>query len=409
MREPRGLWSIGPPWIPLVWVLATASLLIGLRHGFYLDDFTWLERAHLAGHSLLRAVTPWKSYEVRSVGQLLYWIEYLVFRDHAWGYNLVSFALHVAVSLLVVRLARAGGVPTRSAALAGMLFYAGVGHYTKPVAWSCAQVIVLATLFALAAVVRFLEVDIHRARFPILPILLLVLGLATHEVVLLAPLGLALLAETARHPARRALWIVGALITGTYFALTLSYHLSHPVAHGSVRSVFENLFLFPAAYLFTPQATKVVSRLGALGVPGDELLAAVRLALMAVGALLLIFGARIAWRAEPRLRAIIAFGLLLFLPVLPMPVQENWLEVRYLYPTTSFLLPAMTLGMAALLARAPLGRRGLLRFVFGIWLIGVLGGAAYVQHRAYQESHLPRVQQRWERLSDVREGRPPRW
>ncbi|MFN8548413.1 MAG: hypothetical protein U0527_10765 [Candidatus Eisenbacteria bacterium] len=400
---------IGPSWMILAWVLATASLLVGLRHGFYLDDFTWLERAHLAGHSALRAATPWKSYEVRSVGQLLYWLEYLVFRDHAWGYNLVSLALHVGVTMLVVRLARVSGLSARLAAVAGLLFYAGVGHYTKPVAWSCAQVIVLGTLFALAAVVHFLEIDVHRERFPYLPVAMLALGLATHEVVILAPLGLAFLAHALRHPARRALLGVGLVMTGAYVAITLPYHLAHPVAHGSLRSVLENLLLFPAAYLFTPQATKVVSRFGALGVPGEEVLAAVRVGLMLVGALLLVLGARAAWRAQSRQRIVIAFGLLLFFPVLPMPTQENWIEVRYLYPTSSFLLPSVTLGLAALLERVSASRRLLLRIAFGIWFLGVLAGGAYVQHRAYQESHLPRVEQRWERLSDVREGRPPRW
>lgn len=400
---------IGSPWLLLAWVLATASLLFGLRHGFYLDDFTWLERAHLAGHSALRAATPWKSYEVRSVGQLLYWLEYLAFRDHALGYNLVSLALHVGVSLLVVRLARTGGLTPRVAGVAGLLFYAGVGHYTKPVAWSCAQVIVLGTLFALAASVRFLEVDAHRGRFPYPTVALLALGLATHEVVILAPLGVALLAWTLRYSSRRALLWVGICMIGAYVAITLPYHLAHPVARGSARSVLANLLLFPAAYLFTPQATKVVSRLGALGVPGDQVLGAVRGGLMLLGAVLLILGARAASKLEPKLRAIVMVGALLFLPVLPMPTKENWIEVRYLYPTSSFLLPAVTLGLARLVERAPSRRRLLLRIAFGIWFLGVLGGGAYVQYRAYQESHLPRVQQRWERLSDVREGRPPRW
>ena len=391
-------------WSGALWggfLLGLAPQAAGLTHGFYEDDFTWLGGVIRAGDSPLSILAPWKSYEIRTLPQALFYLEYRLFGLHPLGYNLTSLLLHLGCAFLVARLASLAGLTRKLSLASGVLFFAGLGHYAKPMTWACAQVILLGTLFTLWAVAEFLRRRDPTGprddrRFPYVPVLLLAAAIASHEIVILAPFGLAFLAYRLRDPRRRSILAVGAAMSLLYGLITLRVHLRHPVASATVITPFWNLVHFPAAFLAPPQIMHVLQRLS----PGSRIpspLFSVWNGLVWVAGVVVVVAAiLIAIRTTPPLRRLMAIGLLVFLPVLPMPMPGNWVEARYLYPTSAFLAPALCAGVAGLFRSLSRAKAAALAGALAFWALAILAGSSYMQKQTHDISADPRNQRRLE-------------
>ena len=388
--------------------LALIPLLTGLGHGFYRDDFTWLEHACRPGATILDSLRPWKNQELRSLGQLLFYIQYRLFGFHPLGFNIVSLLLHLTTVGMVVCLARLAGQARGLALAAGVLFLAGLGHYGKPEAWACAQVIILGPLLAAAGLAVFLA-QLRRPadarRFPYWSYPLLAAAVFTHEITFLAPLGLALVAFQVRHPHRRLMAGIGLLAPAAYFLATLPMHQRHPVAATSISVLLHNIFYFPAAYLFPLQGMdawmRILGRASSAPVwPG----AAEALPIL-LGAGVLLALALYTWKASPLMRGLIAFGFLLLAPAFAMPTPSRWIEVRYLYPATIFWSPAICAGLYGLGSALRPKARSLLVVLLVLWYLGILTGSLYIQRRAREDAADPTLSVRWQRLEELM-GKP---
>ena len=147
---------------PIVALLfGLAPLLPGLAHGFYRDDFWWLEQSFLSLREPLHLFDPWLSGFFRPLGQTAFFAQFLVFRFEPLPYNLVSLALHGWAGYLVGRLATALGAGAGSRGVAIALFLVGTGHFAKPVMWACSQPILIATSLLLTVVLGMIE-DVRR-------------------------------------------------------------------------------------------------------------------------------------------------------------------------------------------------------------------------------------------------------
>ena len=384
--------------------LALIPLLTGLGHGFYRDDFTWLEHACRPGATVLDSLRPWKNQELRSLGQLLFYLQYRLFGFHPLGFNIVSLLLHLITTGMVVCLARLAGQARGMALAAGVLFLAGLGHYGKPAAWACAQVIILGPLLAAAGLAVFLA-QLRRPadarRFPYWSYPFLAAAVFTHEITFLAPLGLALVAFLLRHPHRRIMAGIGLLAPAAYFLGTLQMHEHHPVAGTSISVLLHNIFYFPAAYLFPLQGMDAWMRIlgRASSAPMWPRAWAALPILLGAGVLLVL--ALYTRKAPPLMRGLVGFGFLLLAPAFAMPMSPHWIEARYLYPTTIFWSPAICAGLHSAGSALRPKVRSLFVVLLLLWYLGILTGSFYIQRRAREDAADPTMNVRWQRLEEI--------
>lgn len=386
---------------PFLAALAFVPYLLALRHGFYEDDFWYLEKAFLVGSHPLRAFVPWKDGEVRPVGVSFFYLQYLLFGFRPFGYNLVSLLLHIGSALLVARMAILSGVGRGASIAAGILFFAGMGHCGKPIEWACTQPMALATFLALASTVLLLS----GRRRVVLPIAAAIAAMLAHEIALLAPLGFALISLLARHPRRRVLAASGIAATILFSILTLPEHMKHPVHEITAGRYLRNLVNYAGSYIVAPQSVTVALQHVPL-VPAASagfLIAAIP---FLIGVAVLAGLAAIAARARGAQLGILVLGALVLAPALAMPMPPHWVETRHLYTASAFLLPAVCAAVAAIPGRFP-SWRPLLTAMGLLFFLGVVSGSLYMTRRVYQEASKPDVQQRWERLNEVRAGLPP--
>jgi hypothetical protein len=397
----------GTPLLLALTGLVAAPQIAGLGHGFYLDDLTWFFALFRGYGSFWKIFAPWKPNDIRCLGQLLFFTEYILFGLHPLGYNIVSLLLHWGCLLLVGRLARLSGLSRRQSWAAALLFGAGLGHYTKPLTWACAQSLELATLFLLAAaaVVHSSSGTRSARRALLLPLLLFALALLAHEIVFLGFAGLAFLAYSRGERRWRLLGMLGLAEAAIYGWATFHAHTGHPVASGGMMQPLLNLFYFPAAYLMPVQISGVLRHLLPGSLPlGLATALAAALALLA-GAAVLGFLTILARGASPGLRPLLVLSLLSFLPVLPMPMPRGWVEVRYLYPMSAFLAPALVDGVGAAWGRLSSKARASLVACAILWGMGVYAGSLYMQRQAWDLSRLPATRRGW---AQVQEAQPAR-
>jgi hypothetical protein len=372
-------------------LLGLGPLLPGLVHGFYRDDFWWLEQAFLSLHDPLHLFDPWLSGFFRPLGQTAFFAQFLVFRFEPLPYNLVSLALHGWAGYLVGRLAAALG---GGRAVAIVLFLVGTGHFAKPVMWACSQPILIATSLLLIVVLRMIE-DVRGgvSRGISGNVLLFVVGASIpffHDLFGLAPLGLAAFAVLLGHRSRKWLasaWLGGGLLV---LALTAPFHARVSQENGIGWHVIANGIHY-LAVLVAPvvNGESIGAVLNALiarsagspasGNPGGRAWISLvpTTVIVTIGiavAIVLIVGwNRVrrggVWQgtadgsvgAVPSRRtagdpfrtatALAALGACLLVPALIVDHGVRWIDARYAYPFSSVLTPLLVLAGRALFAR----------------------------------------------------------
>ena len=132
--------------LPILAVVIVGHLPV-LRSWWFHDDWVFLgDAAGLAARGGL----------VRPFSYQLYWSLFLpVFGLTAWPWALTRLALHAGSALLVARIAGRGGLDRHGQITAGLLFAAAPAAF-ESLAWGTGAVELLGTLFALAAVERWL-------------------------------------------------------------------------------------------------------------------------------------------------------------------------------------------------------------------------------------------------------------
>jgi hypothetical protein len=382
--------------------LVLLSQIAGLTHGFWLDDSSWFEALFRALPSPLRIISPWRQGEFRPLAQVLFFLEYEIFGTNPVGFNAVSLLLHLGCSVLVGRLAFLGGMSRNQSWAAGLAFCGGLGHYTKPITWACAQGLEMGTLFVLWAADRLWLRKLRGAGggIPVLPILFFVFALLSHEILVLACLGLAWQAGRERE---RRWWLCGllvCLIALGYGLATLQIHERHFVAQGSVATAFWTFFHFPATYFLPPQLLAtlpfLLPRAAALRSLQPLLNATGYVVGAAVWAGIVVLARR---RAGPP-RWLMVYALLLFLPVLALPMP-SWIEPRDLYAVTAFLAPAVISGLWDLGQRLSLSGRRFLAVGLVLWGAGIASGSIYMQKHASDMAREPSCVRRWEHVKGL--------
>ena len=156
--------SIGtrPAWVDLALLIAAtaASFWPNLRSPFVYDDYTHiLQTSHATWRVLADAFRPEPGGHglfFRPVGFIAYWLDYQWAGGHAVRWHLWNLAAHAANTCLVYLLAGRLGM-RRAAALVAALLFALHGSRAETVAWSDARFDLLATFFALCALLAVLE------------------------------------------------------------------------------------------------------------------------------------------------------------------------------------------------------------------------------------------------------------
>jgi hypothetical protein len=206
-----GIWRSVAIWTLFV-LLALALYRPVLPEPLYNDDWVLLR---VTPRDLLRPFFAGLYYRPVVVASAL--LNRALFGDGPLGFNLVNLALHVLVSLLVVRVGRAlrggGGSATLLAGLAFLLHPAAVGA----TAWVVGRGDLLVALFFLSGC-RFLARGSTRCSGPLLGAVAL-LAMLSKETGYAVPFALLLLApdmapaSREMHKRRRdAFWLLGALV-----------------------------------------------------------------------------------------------------------------------------------------------------------------------------------------------------
>lgn len=333
--------------LALVFLVAVIARGPALDATWCLDDW-----GLLAGAAGLAAGGP-----ARWVSQHLYWdLTWPLLGLDAFAHAVLRLVLHGIAAGTVVAIGVRGGLPTRGAVLAGLLFAAGPVSFT-PVFWAAGVQELLGTMLALLAVERWLAGGrrglVAAAAFGVGAIF-------SKEAALGLPLLFLLLVVAARPPggpARRTAWVVGGVLLAAAVAegLLVLEHFARdeadPYALGGLRSVTGNLakygwWLASPLPVFTSRVTGTVIAGGA----------AVWLAWAALAAL--------RWRRGDRLPAAALAGAVLSLAAALPLVRQTHPYLGY----TAAAAGALTLG-------ALVPRRG--RLHPAVALVGAAAAAAW--------------------------------
>lgn len=211
-------------WLALAAVFCTVVVILwpSFSVGFLADDYYHILRVSKAHGSFFRELftVPAVDRFFRPLGIISYWIDYHWAGFSTFRWHLAGVLLHACSTLLVFVLCRRLGLTTLWAAFAAVVF--GV-HGTRPeaVTWVSSRFDLLATLFALTAILLFLEY-VQRPTPARLLLLLAatVCGLLSKESAYVLPLMLtefvALRRELRKRAAYRAIAAVAALTAGVF-------------------------------------------------------------------------------------------------------------------------------------------------------------------------------------------------
>jgi len=150
-----------PVWVDLTVLVAATAMAFwpNLGSPFVYDDYTHImQTSHASWRILADAYQPVPGGHglfFRPVGFISYWLDYQWAGSHAIRWHLWSLAAHTANTCLVYLLVGRLGV-RRVAALVAALLFAFHGSRAETVAWPDARFDLLATLFALCALLAVL-------------------------------------------------------------------------------------------------------------------------------------------------------------------------------------------------------------------------------------------------------------
>jgi hypothetical protein len=390
-------------------LLASFLLLYGpaFDNGFMLDDYLCLKNAHFAAQSAHYALAPWFPGFLRPVSQAYFSLEYRLFGFDPRGYLAANALLHLLVTgmvvLLTVRLTRHHG----KALLAGLLFLSGWGHHGKGVIWISDAFGLLTALLYAGCVLAHLESDTpglapgRRRLLRGAGFVLFAAALFSKESALSLLPVLALAAwslRTTRRVDLRPLLPHAVLLL--VYVVVVRFAVQRPMLHEVSPVSVPRMLLDTVRYLtlafFPVQSSPLIA--GAGGLPGLLLSVsgAVKVAI-AVGlglGLVLILRVR-----HPAHRFLALAAALAVLPYTAVPQEERWLNLRYLYLPSLFLVPLLSsLVLDLLVAR----RRSRIRtaVVFGLPMVMIVQ-TTYVLRRL--EARYQTLGYRVENLEDLRE------
>lgn len=215
-------------WVDLAILTAgtAAAFWPNLKTSFVFDDYTHIvQTSHATWRILVDAFQREPSgYGLffRPVGFVFYWIDYQWAGSHPIRWHLWSLAAHVVNTCLVYLLIRRLGM-RRVAGFLGALLFGLHGSRAETVAWADARFDLLATLFALCALLAVLGYCRSGRRLFLIPIAVCtILAVYTKESAFCLPLlPLALLPGIPRVQWRRV--VAASLALGSICAILFAY------------------------------------------------------------------------------------------------------------------------------------------------------------------------------------------
>ncbi len=339
----RVFWAAAVVLVAMVFV----AYYPGLRMGFYLDDYIYLERAGRTdwSNALAQIFDPrLQNLWYRPLQAVQFFLEFQIFGGNANAYHLVNMTFHAINVLWLYALAwRISG--RWLLGLAAALFYATFPVYASGINW-IGIVDPLNTVFYLAAVWFWWEyLEREQRRHYALAFGAFVLALMSKQVSVTLPVVLFLVEwclkrrpfSLARAVRRYALFVAGALAFTLIQYGTQSTHTFAGVFGWQVGAAMGWMLWQYIALFFFPWGVFPSIDLNLVDA-GD-----VRTFAWAALALLLLFYAL--WRTRSRVLLFLgAFALLNLVPVLPFPFIEH----RYLYlPILSAALLFALIGFKA--------------------------------------------------------------
>lgn len=376
----------------LLWAaIALASTVLfwpSLRHGFYQDDFTWLLHSQQARTSPSHLFDSWVSEFKRPLGQSWFFLQYRIFGLHPILFNLVSVALHAATAIALVSLASVRGIPLRTGLAASFLFTLGLGHAGKPVLWACSQPILLGTLLLLGCLLVLYRGG--GAVSGLLALFLMLLSVSSHDVFLLAPFGVALVAVTAGRSRTLAALLASVGVAMLLVTVRARVSMVQDVSPGA--TVVTNVLQYLASLGAPLTSLRIpMDLLESAGFP--VVATAVPWIVWGLGSVVAGFLVRVA-RRERRWAECLLGALLILPAALPTSGGPHWVEARYAYPAVAVWSLLLLHGVLQIRPRLA---RGSILLLLGV---GSLIGCAYMQQQAVADGEIARSSPRWEQIQE---------
>lgn len=401
------------PWRLFILFLSLGPFLPGLLHGFYQDDFWWLEQAVVTLRQPSRLLESWISGFFRPVGQVFFFLQFLVFRFEPILYNLVSTLTHALIGGLVWLLSARLGTGTIGRRIAVLMFLVGAGHFGKPVLWACSFPILLGTSLVVCSILvllRSTEEDSDGHSFLAGHSTLMVIALGglaafTHDLFGLSPFALAGFTLLIRHPRRFRIAISLVIVGIAYFIVATSVHSevrhSHGVGWHSALSLLQYLATLLAPVSNVANLETVLRHLGATSWSTPVAQGVIFL----LGVFVLFLMTAKVWRTRSSLAlGMIGIGLALIAPALVADYGRQWVDARYAYPTSAVLIPVLVSSLDGLRRIARSSSVGTtLRIGVIFWYSAILIGTVSMVHQAIQEGRDPKTSIRWERIERLLE------
>jgi hypothetical protein len=377
--------------------LSLALFFPSFDNSFRGDDFVFLRHV-TEGTPLSIIFRPTAAFAFYRPGAIaLFYMEHTLFGSSGGLYLLFNYLLHVAISLVAIRVFVVLGFTKPSALLAAGLFAIGLGHYGKQVMWASTSgplVAILLSLFAFLLAVRW-GVDWRRKGRLAGIIALLFVSMTFHEAALLTPFLLVLVIwcyKRERHPGRDTLLVMSApVLWGIVLVVVAGHYTSYARAGASATDVPQYLLRYLGFMLVPLQGGGSVQS----AVPGPaEILRGVAgyLQLFVGSIVFALIAALITWGGRT-LRVLSAWVLIALLPFCFVALPKHWLELRYVYYAS---IPAC--GLIALGAEAMWTSRDRRRRMVVVALaIAVTVGAASI---------VRMLERKYDAMARKRTGRP---
>ncbi|MCK4409443.1 MAG: hypothetical protein KAW67_05130 [Candidatus Eisenbacteria sp.] len=351
-------------------------------------------------------LAPWMGGALRIVPKLVFMGGLQLWGLLVWPYRLLSIFLYAFATMLVARLAEEWSGSRRAACWAALLFALGFGTYAKPVIVVSNLTMLIGLVFMLIAVDRLWSGRWKAA------LVFYILGSASHEIVLAAPLLVPFLLplRDGRNavpwkPLGQTLGLARnarKIVAGSLLALVA---LSFSVGRlGEVCSIEVNMAFF-MLFPFNHQGAAVLP-----GGPGGALGALATVLVQWrfwIGVAVVLALAYVVWRGRP-LHAFAAGWIFLFIvpgAVLMADWQTDWLEIRYLCISSV----GLCLLVSVLLLRITERRRSVglvLLSLLILWSLAV--GGTWLRKRVRDSGNPYNTARRQEFYSEIA-ALDPRW